>query len=619
MMSGTIIFHSNGGHGAPSSKTCTSYDSDYECSMTLPAGIPTRDGYVFIGWAQDRQGYPEYQPNQVVYIDREVEELYAIWSPINELAFNLNGGVGELESQYCYFNPFSGSDDTTSVPASTKGIYPVDEMPMPPCHVTIPENEPTRDGYMFVGWSQIKITDEMIQMLIDEMKQHPEMVDEMVYDLSRSKGGSSLYAGGSIIWLGDYRYLPIGPISADWGVDNTYTLHAVWFPTNTLTFDLNGGEGDFPAQDCSIVKMEKVRLWSGLYGEVLEDEEELYDYYDNQGYYPGQIALIYPGDFYFYMPRSVSLTCDIAIPRTAPTREGYKFLGWAEKETVDEPEYNPSDVITLDDDKTLYAIWAPVYTLSYDLNGGYGDIAPRVCEFDTAGGASCEVEVTNARPIRDDYFFLGWADYAEADDDRYQAGELITLTGSKVLYAVWAPIYTLRFDANGGLANSEVLSCHSTTTASAPCDIMIPNTMPIREGYDFLGWSENQAATEAQYLPGDTITFGRRNAATLRRILLVDTRATNEIGSKILYAIWGEKMPVPDAGGDEPEPTPTPTPKPDGTPSKPDTGRMTEEDNHSNIINTIAIFILVPSILALSGYAFKRYNDKKKAFFDNNR
>ena len=578
----TIIFHSNGGHGSPDAKTCTA-DGE-SCSMTLPEEIPTRDGYLFLGWGMERHAWPEFQPGQVIWLDSSVDDLYAIWTPIKTLTLDVNGGEGEYEPLSCYFNPLLEDEgENPDVQITTKNVRPDEGPTMPPCHVMIPENEPTRDGYVFIGWSEEKYPenffDGVIQQQSDAMKN--SFWDDYFFR-------DWFYAGGSSYFMSDEPYMDTNLMKLD------YTLYAVWFPTYNLTFDLNGGEGEIPSQGCSILDVRK-ESWSE--GGPVEVYYEIY---------------------------GTKESCDVRIPRATPTREGYSFLGWAENKTADEPEYYQSSVVTIDSDKTLYALWSPVFTLSYDLNGGYGDIAPRVCEFDISGGTSCEVEVTNARPVRDDYFFLGWADYAEAGDGRYQAGELITLTGSKVLYAVWAPIYTLRFDANGGLASSEVLSCHSFTTVSAPCDVIIPNFVPIREGYDFVGWAESDTATAARYYPGDTVTLGGGNTALLRRILLLNTRATDttEPGSKVLYAVWEEKMPVPDAGGDDdptPTPTPTPTPKPDDTPSKPDTGRMTEENNHSNIINTIAIFILVPSILALGGYTVKRYNDKKKMFFDNNR
>ena len=629
-MTVTVTFHRNGGHDVPDSKTCVTYESDEECYMTLPSQVPYRDGYVFLGWGQGRDSYPEFQPDQIVRLDSSRVSLYAIWAPINTVRFDLNGGEGEIEPLTCNFELFKGNYEQLSrwIYEFYNYKYPDAVTDIPPCHVILPETEPTREGYTFIGWYDSRITDEMIENGLAEAANRE----------SAEKGRFPFpYAAGSVYFMGrvfkqdsdggDVQMLESsGDEEGEGDGKNDYRLYAVWAPANTLTFDLNGGVGDIPAQSCPIINTEKTRMWSGLIGEVLEYEDEYYDYYydfDLNPGFPGALDGIYPGDYYFNFFRGASFACDITIQNAEPTREGYKFLGWAEKETVDAGEYFAGDTITIDEDKTLYAIWAPVYTLSYDLNGGEGEVPAKTCDPSVSGGATCTLEVTVAIPTRENYFFLGWAETADSDDDEYTAGQAITLSGSRVLYAIWAPIYTLTFDANGGLTDTTLLSCHSVTTVSAPCEIMIPNTVPIREGYDFYGWAESETATEAQYQPGDTIVFGRRNNVLLRRILM-DTRANDAslTESKVLYAVWEEKMPVPDAGGDDdptPTPTPTPTPKPDDTPSKPDTGRMTEENNHSNIINTIAIFILVPSILALGGYTVKRYNDKKKMFFDNNR
>jgi uncharacterized repeat protein (TIGR02543 family) len=222
--------------------------------------------------------------------------------------------------------------------------------------------------------------------------------------------------------------------------------------------------------------------------------------------------------------------------------------------------------------------------------------------------------IPNTTPIREGFHFLGWAESESATEATYLPGDTITFgrrngiatrkaiiadtraseSASLTLYAIWTKKCVLTFDMNGGTGSIESQGCNATASTEEPCEVTIPGSVPTREGYEFKGWAETRTAETAGYKPGDSLTLTE---------------------DKVLYAVWENKMPVPDAGDDEPKPTP----KPDGTPSKPDTGRMTGEDNNSNIINTIAIFILVPSIIALSGYMFKRYNDKKNIKFENNR
>lgn len=47
----------------------------------------------------------------------------------------------------------------------------------------------------------------------------------------------------------------------------------------------------------------------------------------------------------------------LVLSKTAPSRSGYSFLGWATSSNATEAEYQPGDTITVDADLTLYAVW----------------------------------------------------------------------------------------------------------------------------------------------------------------------------------------------------------------------------------------------------------------------
>ncbi|MBR2731251.1 MAG: leucine-rich repeat protein, partial [Clostridia bacterium] len=76
--------------------------------------------------------------------------------------------------------------------------------------------------------------------------------------------------------------------------------------------------------------------------------------------------------------------------------------------------------------------------------------------------------------------------------------------------------FTLTYDANGGTgAPSNQIGCGNVT---------ISYTRPVRSGYTFSGWSENSAATAAQFQPGAVFSL---------------------VNDTTLYAVW-EKISVPD-------------------------------------------------------------------------
>ena len=50
--------------------------------------------------------------------------------------------------------------------------------------------------------------------------------------------------------------------------------------------------------------------------------------------------------------------CQVTVPDTKPTRDGYTFLGWGTKKDDTEAKYKPGDKIKLTGNTVLYAVWA---------------------------------------------------------------------------------------------------------------------------------------------------------------------------------------------------------------------------------------------------------------------
>lgn len=71
--------------------------------------------------------------------------------------------------------------------------------------------------------------------------------------------------------------------------------------------------------------------------------------------------------------------------------------------------------------------------------------------------------------------------------------------------------HTVRFNANGGTNAPAAMTKYYKT------NLTLPTATPVREGYQFLGWSASSGATTPSYMPGDTYT------------------ADNDI---TLYAVW---------------------------------------------------------------------------------
>lgn len=102
-----------------------------------------------------------------------------------------------------------------------------------------------------------------------------------------------------------------------------------------------------------------------------------------------------------YLNASGTITSNtFTIPTTVPTREGYDFQGWGETKTG-AAAYQPGATITLDANKTLYAIWEKTaYTITFDTNGG-SEIADK--KYDTESN-----DYLNEVPTKAGYTFNTW-------------------------------------------------------------------------------------------------------------------------------------------------------------------------------------------------------------------
>ena len=133
----------------------------------------------------------------------------------------------------------------------------------------------------------------------------------------------------------------------------------------------------------------------------------------------------------------------IDVNKGKPTRNGYSFAGWADKENAAAAKYFGGDQITLTKDnptKTIYAVWMPFFELKYDANGGTGapDSQTRTASAPTVNKVT--FTVPNQTPTKADYTFKGWADSADATVAQYRPGGTIDVQHAdspKTVYAVW--------------------------------------------------------------------------------------------------------------------------------------------------------------------------------------
>ena len=166
-------------------------------------------------------------------------------------------------------------------------------------------------------------------------------------------------------------------------------------------------------------------------------------------------------------------TGTITLPENGFTRTGYTFNGWntsstATSGTTAGTTVTPDGAWTSVDTQTYYATWmANKYTISYDANGGIGEMEDTSTEYDMT------VTITNNCFTRLAYVFKGWATESNGDVVYVPGQTVKNLTiedGVKViLYAVWEPLVVPLVDSSEADGTTFCGDSY-TVTLSCPLD-----------------------------------------------------------------------------------------------------------------------------------------------------
>ena len=200
-------------------------------------------------------------------------------------------------------------------------------------------------------------------------------------------------------------------------------------------------------------------------------------------------------------------TYDTAKALTANgfTRTGYQWARWSTNAAGTGTSYSNKQSVnnlttTNGGTVNLYAIWtANIYTIAYNINGGKG--GSTASSTHTYGVA--KALTANGFTANDGFHFGSWNTQANGSGTKYTDKQSVTnLTatnkGTVTLYAQWAPnSFTVIFNGNGadaGSMNNQQFKYKETQALAA--------NQFTRENYDFVGWSTNASATEADLEDG---------------------------------------------------------------------------------------------------------------------
>lgn len=135
------------------------------------------------------------------------------------------------------------------------------------------------------------------------------------------------------------------------------------------------------------------------------------------------------------------------------------------------------------------------YSVTYNANGGSGAPASQTKWKDQT------LTLSNTKPTRTGYSFLGWSTSSTATTATYAAGGSYTANAAATLYAVWkANTYTVKYNANGGTG------APANQTKTYGKALTLSTTKPTRTNYNFKGWGTSASATTVAYAAGASYT-----------------------------------------------------------------------------------------------------------------
>lgn len=431
----TVVFEFRGGTietaGLGAERTYTSVADGGTVDISMY--VPTRLGYTFTGWFEsDDNG----ETLAVAPVDKDTvytsdTKLYAGWRANR------------------YTVSYHDKDTVDLLPDPQTFMYGV------PGSIT--EQELTRNGYSFAGWS-----------LSEDAAQVDYLPGQEVLSLASEDGAEiKLYA----VWAANsYTIVYDGNASgvsgvpqpqADIAFDKEVAL-ASGVPTRSgyhfLGWSLTSGSIAAAYKPGDKVK-----------GLVADEGREviLYAVWAANSY-----TIKFDANGGSDAPANIQAQYDatVYIPRSTPSRYGYNFLGWARSKTATRAEYSAgASVSRLTASSggvvTLYAVWeADRFLLKYNSNASGSSVAvPSSIWLSYTGSYN----ISSSRPSRTGYYFLGWS-FTANDQIAYDPGDMADVqdlyekseksAGTVTLYARWEKMYKITVKSEGGKGGTIALT-----------------------------------------------------------------------------------------------------------------------------------------------------------------
>ena len=361
--------------------------------------------------------------------------------------------------------------------------------------------EPTRNGYVFIGWFDENYKDKPLNYYADT---YPDLKKAFGYDADALYNHYITYGKGEGRRISQY-------VKGDSFTGNANkTIYAGWYAQGyTISYNSNGGTGSMASD---VVKT-------------------------------GGTATIKANEF-----TKKGYTFAGWTTKSDGTDDGYNWTGWSGTWNYVDGQYGIAN-------KTLklYARWTPKsYTISYNSNGGTGTMTSDTVS--TGGKATIKSNTF----VKTGYKFVGWTTKSDGTDDgygwnpgwsgtwNYDNGQYGIANDKLVLYARWDNHFTVTYNDNGGSGCSS--SSKTVTYGSTYGNLCTPT----RSGYIFAGWYSSNYANAPwtyyydKYKNNSTVaSIGRNDKVGLYNNYLTNsTRKFSRYTSSDTYSVNGNQTLV---------------------------------------------------------------------------
>jgi uncharacterized repeat protein (TIGR02543 family) len=426
----TVTFNADG--GTPGTQTRTVSDGGTVGEANMPTE-PTKDGYAFAGWYTVRNSGGE----QFTGATRVTDDMtaYARWTAEYTVTFDADGG-----------------EPITQTKTVGDGLTLGDAMP----------TEPTKGGYAFGGWYTMQngngdqFTESTPVTANITVYAKWASLYTVTFDADGGSPTSQAQTVGDGLTLGEN--MPPEPSKSDYAFAGWYTAK-------------NGGGTAFIASTPVVANITVYAKWASLYTVT----------FDADGGSPTPQAQTVGG----------GLTLGENMP-SEPTKSNYAFAGWYTVKNGSGTAFTASTLVTAN--ITVYAKWASLYTVTFDADGGNPATQTK-----TVGGGLTLGENMPTEPGKSGFIFAGWYTAKNGGGTAFIASTLVT--ANITVYAKWASLYTVTFDADGGNPATQTKTVRDGLTLGEN----MPSE-PSKSGFAFAGWYTTKN--------GDGTTFTASTAVT---------------------------------------------------------------------------------------------------------